>query len=62
MGSRLKVLLVVLVLAGAGILLLRAYIGPRGEVGFAVTDNPGSAIQAAVEADRPLYIEFYSEN
>ena len=63
MGSRQKIIVLVLVLAAAGILLLWPYFGPQGpeDAGFAVTANPTAAIQEALDAGMPLYIEFYSD-
>ncbi len=65
MSDRVKRILLILVIGAAGILLLRPYLGPffrsSGDAAFSTTDNPRVAIENALTAGEPLFIEFYSD-
>jgi thiol:disulfide interchange protein len=68
MAGRLRIWVLVLVLAAAGALLLRSYwpqregaVEPPGEEVFQTTKNPVAAIETALQEGRPLLIEFYSD-
>ena len=62
MAGKQRVLILTVVLAAAAVLLLRPYMNrPLVERGFAVTQNPVTAIEEALVSGMPLFIEFYSD-